>query len=118
MSDQIKQQTVDWLNRAPRIQGALMRSIRFADESFVSDFDSRDYSAGAMEQAWRSIADTFHVLSLQQLSPTRLTWTHGRAILHCARRSDGAILGVVMKKEQADADGLKRLLEDFQTIQF
>src|SRR5215468_12499957 len=109
MSEQIKHQITDWLNRAPKIEGALMRGVRFADESFVSDSESGNFSVGAMEQAWRSIADTFHVLEVQQLPPTRLTWTHERAIVHCARRADGAILGVVMMKKQADADpdGLK-----------
>jgi hypothetical protein len=120
MSEQIKQQISVWLNQAPRIQGALMRGVRFGDETFFSDTDSRDFSVGAMEQAWRSIADTFQVLAAQQLAPTRLTWTHERAIVHCARRADGAILGVVTMKQQADADAelVKRLLEEFQSLQF
>jgi hypothetical protein len=119
MSEQTKQQITAWLNQAPKIQGALMCGVRFADETLASDSDSQDFSVGAIEQAWRSIADTFRVLAAQQLPPTRLTWTHERAVLHCARRADGAILGVVIMKQQADADAelVKRLLEEFQSLQ-
>jgi len=119
MSEQTKQQITAWLNQAPKIQGALMCGVRFADETLASDSDSQDFSVGAIEQAWRSIADTFRVLAAQQLPPTRLTLPHERAVLHCARRADGAILGVVIMKQQADADAelVKRLLEEFQSLQ-
>src|SRR6266581_1962773 len=93
-SEEAKQQITDWLRRTPSVRGVLVRGIRFADETFVCDFDSRGFPLGALEQAWRSVADTFHVLTAQRLLPTRVSWGHERSVLHCVRRDDGAILAV------------------------
>src|ERR671925_331965 len=94
MSEEIKERITDWLRRTPPARGVLVRGIRFADQTFVCDFDSRDFPMSALEQAWRSVADTFQVLEAQRLPPTRLTWVFERAVLHCVRREDGTILGV------------------------
>ena len=100
------------------MRGVLVRGIRFADETFVCDFDSRDFPLSALEQAWRSVADTFEVLAAQRLPPTRLTWTFERAVLHSVRRVDGAILGAIVGKKVtgADPEGLERLLAEFEAL--
>ena len=115
MNEELKKRIVEWLRHTPSVRGALVRSIRFADETFVSDSTSPDFPAGALEQAWRSVTDTFQVLAAQRLSATRLTWVYERAILHCARREDGAIFGVFVSRREANADevGLNRLMSEF-----
>ena len=118
-SEEAKQQITDWLQRTPSVRGVLVRGIRFADETFVCDFDSRDFPLGALEQAWRSVADTFQVLTAQRLSPTRLTWVHERSVLHCVRRDDGSILGVFVatKQGELDSEGVDRLLSEFRSLE-
>ncbi len=118
-SEEAKQQITDWLQRTPSVRGVLVRGIRFADETFVCDLDSRDFPMGALEQAWRSVADTFQVLTAQRLPPTRLSWVHERSVLHCVRREDGSILGVFVARKHGDLDseGVDRLLSEFISLQ-
>ncbi|MCC6819663.1 MAG: hypothetical protein V9H26_06345 [Verrucomicrobiota bacterium] len=118
MSEAIQDQTTRWLRTAPSVRGTLVRGIRFADETFVTDVDARDFPVSALETAWRLVADTFAVLRAQHLPPTRLTWVYERTVLHCVQRADGAILGVFVAKKSAETDpaGLDRLLSEFQTL--
>ena len=118
MSEESKTRITDWLHATPTVRGALVRGIRFADETFVCDVDSRDFPATALEQAWRLVADTFQVLSAQRLPPTRLTWVHEKTVLHCVRRADGAILGVFLSRKTNEGDpvALDRLLLEFQGL--
>lgn len=113
-----KEQIAHWLQTTPTVRGALVRGVRFADETFICDVDARDFPATALEQAWRLVADTFQVLSAQRLPPTRLTWTHERTVLHCAQRADGAILGVFISRKVTDADApaVEKLLSEFQAL--
>ncbi len=117
MSDLIPEQTARWLGTMPIVRGMLARGIRFADETFVSDGDAETFSASALQAAWRLVADAFQVLRAQHLPPTRLTWVHERTVLHFVQRTDGAILGVIVKKQIADVDttGLEQLLIGFQS---
>lgn len=118
MHQESKQHLSEWLRGAPFIPGVLVRGIRFADETFVCDLDSRDFPAAALEQAWRSVADTFQVLFAQRLPATQLTWVYAGAMLHCARRSDGAILGVFVsrKHSQVNLSAIENLLAEFRTV--
>jgi hypothetical protein len=118
MSDVSKEQIEQWFRATPVVRGVFVRGIRFADETFLTDVDVRDFPAAALEQAWRVVADTFQVLSAQRLPPTRLTWVHEKTTLHCAQRSDGAILGVFLSRKVAEADsvGLEKMLSDFQQL--
>ena len=72
----------------------------------------------ALEQASRSVADTFQVLEAHRLPPTRLTWVFERAVLHCVRREDGAILGVFVSKKHMELNhaGLEDLMAQFQSL--
>jgi hypothetical protein len=117
-SEQAKQRITDWLRRSPAVRGVLVRGVRFADQTFVSDFDSRDYPAGALELAWRSVADTFQVLTAHRLPPTRLTWVYERSVLHCVRRDDGSILGLFVAKNlvEQSREGVDRLLSEFTSL--
>jgi hypothetical protein len=118
MSAALKESIAQWLHTTPTIRGALVRGVRFPDETFLSDVDARDFPATALEQAWRLVADTFQVLSAQRLPPTRLTWVHERTTLHCVQRADGAILGVFLSRKVADPDSqaLEKLLQEFQAL--
>jgi len=118
MSEAGKEQMTQWLRTTPVGRGVLVRGIRFADETFVSDVDARDFPATALEQAWRVVADTFQVLQAQRFPPTRLTWIHEKTALYCAQRNDGAILGVFLSRKTPDVDpvALERMLAEFQQL--
>lgn len=115
MPEDSKQQFTDWLRQAPTPQGTLVRGIRFTDQTVFCDFDSRDFPAAALEKSWRSVGDTFQVLTAHSIRPRRLTWVYQRATLHCARRDDGTVLGVVVsrKPNETDLAGVDKILNDF-----
>ncbi len=115
MSEESKDRFTQWLRTSPAVRGALVRGIRFPDETFVSDMDARDFPNTALEQAWRMVADTFQVLRAQRVPATRLTWVHERTVLYCVQRADGAILGVFFsRRTAADPAALDKLLLEFQ----
>jgi hypothetical protein len=118
MSEASKQVISQWLTAAPMVRGTLVRGVRFPDQTFVTDVDARDFPAGALEQAWRLVSDTFDVLTAQRLPPQRLTWVYDRTVLHCVQHPGGAILGVCVSRKSAEgeSDDLNRLLTEFRTI--
>lgn len=118
MSAVAHEKLTNWLRAVPTIRGALLRGIRFADETFVSDIDAREFPATAMDQAWRNISDTFQVLSAQRMPPDRLTWQHEKTSVHCARRPDGAILAIFISRKSPDVDtmALEKMLLEFQSL--
>lgn len=113
------EQITKWLRstRAPR--GTIVRGVRFEDGSFISDVDTKDYPALALEQGWRVVSDTFQVLAAQRIPPTRLSWTYEKAVLHCVRRHDGVILGILVMRKSADLDtpGMNKMLADFLSME-
>ncbi len=115
VSKEAKEQFGQWLRRAPSARGVLVRGVRFPDQTMVCDLDSRDFPGATLEQAVRSVADTFQVLIAHQVVPFRLTWIYSRASLHCARRRDGAIFAAVAltKSSETDVGGLDHVLSDF-----
>ena len=119
MSDKRKERITDWLQAAPIVRGALVRGIRFPDQTFVSDVDARDFPAAGLEQAWRLVGDTFQVLNAQQFPATRLSWVYEQLVLHCVQRPDGTILGVFLSRKHFEPDivGLNRMLTEFQTLE-
>jgi len=115
-----KEQATEWLRRTPSVPGVLLRGLWFPDQTIVCDVDSRDLTAAALEQSYRLVADAFQWLLPRQVPATRLVWHHSRATLHCVRRGDKTILGVMasMKNNEADLADLNRQLADFQSANF
>jgi len=118
MNAEGKEQMAAWLRAAPVVRGTLLRGVRFPDQTMASDAAEQNLPVGALEQAWRVVADTFQVLSAQRFPPTRLSWVYDRSVLHCVQRTDGAMLGVLTARKNADTDpeGLNRLLSEFQNL--
>ena len=118
MSEASKHRISQWLTAAPLVRGTLVRGVRFPDQTFLSDVDARDFPAGALEQAWRLVGDTFDVLSAQRLPPRRLIWVYDRTVLHCVQHPSGAILGVCLSRKSSDAapEELERMLAEFRIL--
>lgn len=112
------EQLTKWLRTTRATRGTIVRGVRFADESFISDVDTKDFPALALEQAWRVVSDAFQVLTAQRIPPTRLSWVYEKAVLHCVRRHDGAILGIFVMRKAADLDmaGLNKMLAEFLSL--
>ena len=118
ISEAMKEQATEWLRHTPSVRGVLLRGLRFADQTIVCDVDSRDLTAAALEQSYRLVADTFQWLFVRKIFATQLVWSHSRAALHCVRRGDKTIFGVMAsnKNNEADLPALNRQLTEFQEL--
>ncbi len=117
MGEDLQTHTTQWLRKSPGVRGTLARGIRFSDKTFVTEVNDAKFAEGAIEPAWRMVADAFQVLRAQHLTPTRLNWVFERAVLHCVQRADGALFGVIVTRKHGEVDltGLSRLLMEFQS---
>ncbi len=108
----------DWMRQSPLIEGEWLRALRFADQTFVCDHDSREFPLSATAQSWRCVADTFDVLAARRIRPERMIWEYRQALLHCARRPDGAIFGVFTTCSEHDdhRDAAHALLDEFRLL--
>jgi hypothetical protein len=115
MSKAIPPRMAEWLPGAPQVPGTILRGVRWADGAFLADGERSDFPPAALELAWRTAADTFEVLNAQRFPPTRLSWIHEQNVFHCARRADGAILGIILPRARAASDpaALDKLFGEF-----
>jgi len=118
MTEENKEQLRKWLRAGVAARGTLLRSVRFPDQTFVSEGAEKDFPTDALAQAWRVVSDTFEVLRAQRFPPTRLSWVYERAVLHCVQRTDGVMLGVFSRRKtsEVDGEGLNRFLNEFQGL--
>ena len=81
-------------------------------ESCVSTF-----SAEALENAWRCVAETIPVMQMNRLPTARFRFVYHNAVVHCERRRDGTCLGIfAMKGHQFEREELYRLLKEFHAL--
>ncbi len=114
MSDPIR----SWLAQMPTVRGVLACGVRLADGTALSQSYSCDCPLAALEHAWRCAADAFDVLAAYRQPATRLRWRYELAHLHCARRDDGALLGLFVTSRAADLDEptVERLMAEFEAL--
>ena len=106
-----------WLRRQPLQPGVVLRAIRFADRSVVSDLDARDFSAAWLDHAGRTVLDTYEVLQAHRVRPLRLRWRYQQVTLDCARRESGAVL--LLFRRSADPvpeESVSALLDAFRSL--
>ena len=106
-----------WLRRQPLQPGVVLRAIRFADRSVVSDLDARDFSAAWLDHAGRTVLDTYEVLQAHRVRPLRLRWRYQHVTLDCARRESGAVL--LLFRRSADPvpeESVSALLDAFRSL--
>jgi hypothetical protein len=81
-------------------------------ESCVSTF-----SAQALENAWRCVAETIPVMQLNHFPTARFRFVYHQAVVHCERRRDGTCLGIfAVKGHQFEQDELYRVLNEFHAL--
>jgi hypothetical protein len=117
MNADVKAAAADWFRSAPAVPGTLIRSLRFPDETVLTETLAPGYSVASVELAWRSVVDAFDVLAARRLVADQLIWTHQKTLLHCARRSDGVILALLLPRQQppAETKAAGNFIADFLT---
>jgi hypothetical protein len=114
----MKEAINEWLNRRLKPAGGLACGVRFPDKTSLTQTWSQDFPAQALDNAWRCASDTFQVLKINFFPNEYVRWVYENAFLYCARREDGACLGIFTRKDtQAfDAREMERLLAEFRAL--
>jgi hypothetical protein len=114
----MKETLRQWLEELPAVQGVLACGLRFPDRSSVNRSWSSDFQAGTLDNLWRCVGDTFDVARLHQLPDRRLRWVFSRLALHCEKRADGVVLGLVTERElrSDEASTLAQMMADFHLV--
>ncbi|HEY9172596.1 MAG TPA: hypothetical protein VI136_09965, partial [Verrucomicrobiae bacterium] len=104
--------------QTPVLEGERLRALRFADQTFVCDEDSAEFPVSATAKSWRCIADTCDVLATRRIRPERITWEYRHALLHCVRRPDGTVFGLLAARPETEEQrqAAEALLEEFRQL--
>ncbi len=118
ITESTKEMIAEWLRHLPSARGMLMRGIRFPDQTILCDVDSRNLPVAAIEAAYHLAADTFHWLRTNRIMTSQIIWSGERTELHCARRADRSVMGVLAsaKTGETDVAGLNEQLTSFQKL--
>lgn len=107
-----------WLDQSTPCAGALACAVRGTNGALVGRSWADGFTAAALENALRCVADLFQVLQHHRIAQGPVRWVFSNALLHCERRADGTCLGVftVRDRERLDAEGLKRMFAEFRAV--
>lgn len=108
----------EWMRQTPVLEGERLRALRFADQTFVCDEDSAEFPVSVTAKSWRCIADTCDVLATRRIRPERITWEYRHALLHCVRRPDGTVFGLLAAcpETEEQRQAAEALLEEFRQL--
>ena len=105
-----------WLSRNACLPGVAGACLFYPDRSRFTQGWAPQVPADSLDNAWRCVADTFHVLQLNKFPTESVRWVFAGAFIYCARRGDGLALGLLVLKESAPLDlaAVESLLEAFR----
>jgi hypothetical protein len=106
-----------WIANNAGSAGILAFGLHGPDKSSFTLSCDPGFSAEALENAWRCVAETIPVLQLNRFPTARFRWVFKQVVLHCERRRDGVCLGIFARNDgQLDAKELDRLLVEFHGL--
>ena len=114
----MKETIKEWMVQQQRVAGVLACGVRFPDKTALNETYSGSFPAGALDNAWRCVADAYQVLSLHRIPAVRMRWVYENALLQCARRTDGIILALFTSRdaEELDFEGTEQLFAGFHAL--
>ena len=114
----MKETIKEWMVNQRRLVGVLACGVRFPDKTALNETYSRNFPAVALDNTWRCVADAYQVLSLHRIPAVRMRWVYENALLQCARRNDGIILGLFTSRnsEEIDFAGVEQTFAGFHAL--
>lgn len=88
-----------WVHRHAEAIGVLAYMLRLPDNTLQGHSFSERFPEDSLRAGIRCALNMYQVLNTQKLAATHLKWTFQKAGFHCARRSDGTLLGVFIPAE-------------------
>lgn len=115
----MKQLLETWFQALPSFPGLMASGLRFADQAAQYRQGEGFTDRSALENAWRSAADTFRVLKIRQLPSRRLRWQFSEAVMHAIRRDDDHLLLFLVRAQPAevDAEAIEARVAEFLSFQ-
>ncbi len=108
---------VAWQQATPPICGESLRAIQFPDNALFCQPPTSGLQRGGVDQAWRCVADTFHVLASNRITTDRLVWRFQKGRLDTVRMGEtvfGVLTGPDSAEAEAEAGAIEALMEEFR----
>lgn len=114
----MKEELHQWLSERAGVPGIQACGLRFSDHTTYTQIRESNFPSDALENAWRTVADTFHVFKHHRLPAVNLRWVFEHALLYCLTRPDGTCLMIftTRKPQELDAAGLEAMFLEFQNF--
>lgn len=102
-----------------RPTGTLAVAVRTPDgNAFTESFD-HSIAASQLEAQWPAVMNSFHRTEENGLAVNRIKFGGGNRELHCFKRTDGALLGILLPRNttnETERDSeLQRLAGEFES---
>lgn len=107
-----------WLSVHGRFKGVWACGLRYPDTTTFHQSYIEELPEPELAKTWRYLADTYQVLNLHRIPALRLRWVYANAWIHCVRRSDGILLGLLTSTNPNEVDqaGLETLIKEFEEL--
>ena len=118
MQETLKVFFEQWLQQAPRPAGVMAWGMQLPDRTTINRSFWDGFPEASLNNAWRCVADTLHVLRSQRCPGQRIRWVFEHHWIYCAVRPDGAFFGVFTTNQSAEIDEplLEHMLMDFLAL--
>ncbi len=108
----------EWLSQQAQVRGVLACGVVQPGGGSLNQSNAPQFTPHVLEAAWRCVGETYETAQRDHFPAWQLRWLYERAQLYCARRHDGALLGVFLSKDPLAVDlaGVERLLAQFMSL--
>ncbi len=105
----MQEQFNNWLTDTLKVSGVLACGIRGPDRKTLARSGSSQFSPVALEQACRTLADTFQILNANRFPAGMIRWVYENHLVYGSVRADGHCLTLLARRstpelEPADLD--------------
>mgnify|MGYP003338268148 CR=1 FL=1 len=112
----MKERVQEWVREQSRRKGLFAIGVVHADNSFTSQSCSSIYPPIFLNNAWRSLKETFDTLRQEhQIDSLSLRWVYEHTCLYGAQRGDGSVLGLYVSRDEqlVPREEVERILNEF-----
>lgn len=114
----MKEQFNNWLTDKMKISGVLACGIRGPDRKTLTRSSSAQYNPIALEQACRTLADTFQILHANRFPAGFIRWVYENYFVYGSIRQDGHCLAVITRRngQELQPSDLDAMLSEFHNL--
>jgi hypothetical protein len=103
----------DWVEKTAKYSGVLACGVRLANQSVAIKSFDESFPEARLKELLQCLAEVAFTLRNSQLGSSRLRWVFENGQLQSARRMDGALAVLAMRKDPGAAQAIEELFAEF-----